>query len=422
MRRRGRKARSIAALTAILGMLLAGCASEAAPAPPPPGRLVGAPAPLDPDQVYLQQRIAAMSPAEKLAALVIVHVPGTDAATIRAVIDAHGFGGVILMGDNIGGPASSVAALTAGLSSEPGLPVLTAIDQEGGIVSRLRDDRALAARELWGLDALAAEQAFAARSALVAQAGVLINFGIVADVTPDRSSFIGPRTLGETPAAAADRVAAAVRGELGTVLSTLKHFPGHGASPDDSHVSIPRSGIDLAAWRATHAVPFQAGIDAGAPLVMTGHLQFDAISPMPASLSPTWIEILRTELRFDGVIITDDLLMLQRSGVAAYADPAANAVRALAAGNDLVLFVLPGEPSTVGIDLGGLVDSLVAALTDGRLDAASIDASLRRVLALRRDASDLEGPYVECGLKCWGASPRSLAVHDIDTGDRRPVF
>lgn len=388
-------------------VVLTGCAAEPVP-PPPPGRLAGAPPPLDVTEVYLQQRIAAMTPQQKLAALVMVHVPGTDAARIRGVIDAYGFGGVILMGDNIGGAAESVAALTAGLSTEAGLPVLTAIDQEGGIVSRLREDQAPAANDLWGAAPAAAEQAFALRSALVARAGVLINFGIVADVTPDRSSFIRTRTLGETPQAAAERVAAAVRGERGTVLSTLKHFPGHGASPDDSHVSIPRSSIDLATWRSTHALPFQAGIDAGAPLVMMGHLQFDQISPLPASLSPTWVSVLRDELGFDGVIVTDDLLMLQRSGVAAYADPVNNAIQALAAGNDLVLFVLPGDPSTVGINLGGLVDSLVAALDDGRLDEPSINASLHRVLSLRRAATGLVEPYVDCGSKCWGESPRSL--------------
>lgn len=422
MRRRERRPPAIAALVALALVVLTGCVPEAGPPAPQPGRLVGAPVPLDPAEVYLQQRIAAMTPAQKVAALVMVHVPGTDPAAIRTVVDAHGFGGVILMGDNIAGPASTVAGLTEVLSSEAGLPLLTAIDQEGGTVRRLVDDQGLAARELWGLDPSAAEQAFATRAALVAQAGVLINFGIVADVTPDRGSFIRSRTLGETPEAAAQRVAAAVRGEQGTVLSTLKHFPGHGASPDDSHVSIPRSDIDLATWRATHALPFAAGIAAGAPLVMTGHLQFDAISPVPASLSPIWIDILRTELRFEGVVVTDDLLMLQRSGEPAYSDPVTNAVQALAAGNDLVLFVLPADPATVGIDPAGLVDALAAALVDGRLDESRIDESLQRVLTLRRQASGLVGPFVDCGAKCWGMSPRSLAVHSIDGGERRPVF
>ncbi|MDX2025062.1 glycoside hydrolase family 3 N-terminal domain-containing protein [Microcella sp.] len=409
MRRRHDRSRAIAVVGALIAVSLGGCSIAPIDAVPAQSRLVGAPAPLDVDQVYRDQRIAAMTPEQKLAALVMIHVPGTDAGSIRAVIDAHGLGGVILMGDNVAGPASSVAALTAGLSTDAGLPVLTAIDQEGGTVRRLDDDRALAARDLWGLDPSATEQAFAARSALVASAGVMINFGIVADVTPDRSSFIRPRTLGETPSAAAERVAAAVRGEMGVVLSTLKHFPGHGASPDDSHVSIPRSNISLETWRTTHAVPFQAGIDAGAPLVMMGHLQFDQISPMPASLSPAWIDILRSEMGFDGVIVTDDLLMLQASGVPAYANPTANAIAALAAGNDVVLFVLPGDPSTVGVNLTMLISDLAAALDDGRLDPARIDESLDRVLAIRRDASGQSAPYVDCGLKCWGQSPRSLA-------------
>lgn len=351
-----------------------------------------------------------MTTAQKVAALVMVHVPGTDPAPIKAVIDAHGLAGVILMGDNIAGPASTVVALTSALSSEAGLPVLTAIDQEGGVVRRLREDAALAARDLRGLEPAATEQAFRSRSALVAEAGVLINFGIVADVTPDRSSFIRNRILGETPEAAAERVAAAVRGELGTVLSTLKHFPGHGASPDDSHESIPRSSIDLPTWLSTHAVPFRAGIEAGAPLVMMGHLQFDQISPIPASLSPAWVSLLRGELGFEGVIVTDDLLMLQRSGVADYADPVANAIRALAAGNDLVLYVLPADPSTVGIDLTSVIAALAAAVNDGRIDEAQIDASLHRVLALRRAASGEEGPYLDCGPKCWGESPRSIPL------------
>ncbi|UYN84591.1 MAG: glycoside hydrolase family 3 protein [Microcella sp.] len=373
-------------------------------AAPAPARLVGAPAALDVREIYLQQRIATMSIEQKVAALVMIHVPGTDPARIRDVVDAHGFAGVILMGDNIAGLAPVVAGLTSALNSEVGLPVLTAIDQEGGIVRRLREDNAPAARALRDLPPEAAEDAFRERSSLVAQAGVLINFGIVADVTPDRSSFIMSRTLGESPDASADRVAAAVRGERGIVLSTLKHFPGHGASPDDSHVSIPHSSIGMTEWRATHAVPFRAGIAEGAQLVMMGHLQFSRISPLPASLSPTWVAILRHELGFDGVIVTDDLLMLQRSGIADYRDPVENGVRALAAGNDLLLYVLPGDPSTVGVDLSGLVTALAAAVDDGRLDESRIDASLHRVLGLRRDASVEIGPFIDCGPKCWGSS------------------
>ncbi len=407
MRRRRQHTRAVAVGLVAALATITGCTAAAEPPPPPLARLVGAPAPLDPTAVYLEQRIAAMSLEQKVAALLMVHVPGTDPARIRAVIDAHGLGGVILMGDNIGGPAATVAGLTGALSAEAGLPVLTAIDQEGGIVRRLRDDTFAASWELRGAPASAAEQAFAGRSTLVAEAGVLINFGIVADVTPDRSSFIHVRTLGESPAAAAERVAAAVRGEQGAVLSTLKHFPGHGASPDDSHVSIPRSALTIAQWRATHAVPFQAGIDAGAPLVMTGHLLFERVSPLPASLSPTWITILRQQLGFDGVIVTDDLLMLQRSGVAAYRDPVQNAVRALAAGNDLLLFVLPADPSTVGVDLGALIDALALAVIDGRIDAARLDASLQRVLALRRAASGELGPFVDCGPKCRGEIGRA---------------
>lgn len=405
--------RGIVALALGLATLTAFAACDLGPVPEPAEeptaitRGVSAPPAADPTEIHVSQRIGSMTTEQKVAALVMVHVPGTDAAAIRAVIDAHELGGVILMGDNMAGDPAATLELTSGLSADTGLPLLTAIDQEGGIVRRLPGDGWPAGRALQGANPQAVEEAFADRSALVASAGVLVNFGVVADIEIGSGSFIGPRTLGATPEAAAERVAAAVRGEKGRALSTLKHFPGHGASPDDSHVSIPTSGASLAEWRATHAVPFAAGIEAGAPLVMTGHLRFDSVSPLPASLSPTWIRILRDELAFDGVIVTDDLLMLQRSGDARYRDPIENGVRALAAGNDLLLYVLPGDPSTVGFEAGALVDALVAAVASGRVDEADVDDSLRRVLTLRRAASGESGPYRDCGPKCLGESPRA---------------
>ncbi|WP_082514911.1 glycoside hydrolase family 3 N-terminal domain-containing protein [Yonghaparkia sp. Root332] len=399
--------RGLAALALLLAASTALAACGAAPEASPVLRGVSAPPAADPTEINVAQRIASMSLEQKVAALVMVHVPGTDPAAIRSVVDGHGLGGVILMGDNVAGDVAATRALTSALSSDPGLPLLTAIDQEGGVVARLPGDVWPAGRALQSASPEEVEGVFAARAGLVESAGVLVNFGIVADIEIGSGSFIGPRTLGETPEAAAERVAAAVRGEQGRALSTLKHFPGHGASPDDSHVSIPTSSLTLAQWRATHAVPFAAGIEAGAPLVMTGHLRFDSVSPLPASLSPTWIRILRDELGFDGVIVTDDLLMLQRSGDAHFGDPIENGVRALAAGNDLLLYVLPGDPASVGFDVGALVDALVAAVTSGRVDEEAVDDSLRRVLALRRAASAETGPFSDCGLKCVGLSPRA---------------
>ena len=407
MRRRSSRPRALLAAAAALAVLvLAGCVSYGAAPRAPEARSAGAPPLLDPAALYVDQRLADMTLRQKLAAQVMIHVPGTDASRIRSVVERHGFGGVILMGDNVGGSATTVSRLTAALHAEPGLPILTAIDQEGGIVRRLLADDAPAGRALWTAPPSATEAAFRERAGLVDQAGVLINFGVVADVSPDGSSFIGPRTLGESPTASAERVAAAVRGESGAALSTLKHFPGHGASPDDSHVSVPRSSISLEEWRRTHAVPFIAGIEAGAPLVMTGHLQFDSISAVPATLSSEWITILRDELGFDGIVVTDDMLMLQRSGLAEYADPERNAVRALAAGNDLLLYVLPGDPRSVGIDPESLLDALVASVEDGTVSQASVDDSVRRLISTRRAASGESGPHRDCGPKCWGQSPR----------------
>ena len=407
MRRRSSRPRALLAAAAAFAVLaVAGCVSYEAAPRAPEVRAAGAPPLLDPTVLYVDQRLADMTLRQKLAAQVMIHVPGTDASRIRSVVERHGFGGVILMGDNVGGSAATVSRLTAALHAEPGLPILTAIDQEGGIVRRLLADDAPAGRALWTAPPSATEAAFRERAGLVDQAGVLINFGVVADVSPDGSSFIGPRTLGESPNASAERVAAAVRGESGAVLSTLKHFPGHGASPDDSHVSVPRSGISLEEWRRTHAVPFVAGIEAGAPLVMTGHLQFDRISAMPATLSSEWITILRDELGFDGIVVTDDMLMLQRSGLAEYADPERNAARALAAGNDLLLYVLPGDPRAVGIDPESLLDALVASVEEGTVSQASVDESVRRLISTRRAASGETGPYRDCGPKCWGESPR----------------
>jgi len=361
-----------------------GCAATDGPVPTSTPETV--PVPATPAQ-WADERVSELTIEQKAASLLMLHAPGTDPAPLRALVD-EGVSGLILMGDNVPGTPAELAALTKAVQADPEAPVLMGIDEEGGEVQRLPWDGTAGAEALRAAPADAAEDAFAARAATLADVGVDVNFGIVADVTADPSSFISGRVLGADPEAAADRVAAAVAGERGAVLSTLKHFPGHGAAPGDSHDSVPTAPLTVEQWRAGPAIPFEAGIDAGAELVMTGHLAYPAIDAAPASLSPEWHRILREELGFDGVVVTDDMLMLQANGLPEYADPGENAVRAIAAGSDLLLYVLPADPSEFGISVSGLVDSIVAAVHSGRLDEARLDDAVERVLELRRSLAN----------------------------------
>jgi len=381
---------------AAVTLMLLGCVADPAPDRHGPGT---APRKTSAERVeaFAEGRLASMTLTEKVASLLMLHQPGTDAARLRSFAVSHDLGGLILMGDNVPTGTADLAALTDGISSDPGLPLLIGIDQEGGTVSRLAADRASGADELKSLPARATTEAFTSRSTLLADAGINLNFGIVADVTPDPHSFIYDRVLGTDAAQGEQRVAAAVSGEHGRVLSTLKHFPGHGATSGDSHRGVPSTALGRADWLAEVAPPFRAGIAAGAEVVMFGHLAYTAVDPRPASLSPEWHAILRTELGFDGVAVTDDMLMLQQSGLPQYADPVENAISALAAGNTMLLYVLPANPAAAGVDIPLMITGIVAAVDSGRIPLATIDDDVRRLLVLRRTLSGRTGPFVPVG-------------------------
>ena len=383
----------VVAVAAVV-LLLAGCTAPPPVAPPPaasPERALARYT--DPIRTYADGRLSIMTLDQKIASMLMVHVPGTDASAIGSTAAGYGLGGVILMGDNVPDPASALADMTPVIAGEPGLPVLIAMDQEGGIVRRIKTDVGPAAAQLRNDSPDAARAAFLDRGALLQSVGVTVNFGIVADVTADTSSFIYSRTLGNTADEAAPRVAAAVEGEAGEVLSTLKHFPGHGVAPGDSHSSIPTTGISLDDWRAGHESPFAAGIDAGAEFVMFGHLQFDAIDPVPATLSLAWHDLLRDELGFDGISITDDMNMLENSGRPEYANQAANAVAAVAAGNTMLLYVQ-------GVDVPTVVGAIRDAVLAGTINPSVVDDAAHRLLVLRRTLSGQTGPFAHCFEEC----------------------
>ncbi|AMB58455.1 glycoside hydrolase family 3 N-terminal domain-containing protein [Microterricola viridarii] len=339
--------------------------------------------------------LAAMPLEQKISSLLMLHAPGTDGAALRAFVDRYRLGGLILMGDNMPGGTdatdlAALGALTATIRGTDAFPPLIGIDQEGGDVMRIGPDPAPGADTLRGMPAAATADAFRARSELLASAGIAVNFGVVADVSADPGSFIYTRSFGSDAAASSERVASAVAGEKNHVLSTLKHFPGHGAAPGDSHHTVPSSAMGLEEWRATEAPPFRAGIDAGAELVMFGHLAYDAIDAAPASLSPEWHRLLREELGFTGLAITDDMRMLQDSGDPRYADPVANTIAAFAAGNDVVLLTLPADPATVGVDIDAMIAGVAAAVRTGAIDAAQIDDSVLAVLRVKENLNSSE--------------------------------
>jgi beta-N-acetylhexosaminidase len=297
-------------------------------------------------------------------------------------------GGIILVGfaaeDPTGAtnPATNVEnpeqvrALTDGLRTAAGGPLLIGTDQEYGVVTRVREGVTMLPSAL-GLGAAArpelTERAWGVAGAELAAMGINVDFAPVADTLgPGGSAVIGSRAFGADPAANSAQVAAAVRGLRGAgVAGVLKHFPGHGHTTADSHKELPVVSLSRAEWERLDRPPFAAGIAAGAPLVMSGHLDVPAIDPgVPATFSAKVMTgVLRDELKFGGVAVTDAMNMAPAMKWA----PGEAAVRALLAGNDLVLM----PP-----DVTAARDGILAALRDGRLPRARLVEAAGRVRAL----------------------------------------
>jgi beta-N-acetylhexosaminidase len=170
--------------------------------------------------------------------------------------------------------------------------------------------------------------------------------------------------------------AAAVKGfEDAGVVSAAKHFPNHGPALEDSHVGRPRIDHDMQAMVQRDLPPFRAAIEAGVPMIMTGHLVYPAIDPdWPASLSPAAMRLLRGELGFDGAIVTDDLVM---EGAKRGETTTRATVTAVTAGADLLLISGPPEEQAAAYD------AVVTAVESGEIPRERIDASVERIKSIK---------------------------------------
>jgi beta-N-acetylhexosaminidase len=323
----------------------------------------------------------------KISSLLVLHTPGTDPQKIAGFVEKYQPAGLILMQNNIPKSFDKLRDITTAIHSKSTTPALIAIDEEGCSVKRLKDDIYPCAGELKNQPPQASYEAFQRRSHLLKQAGINLNFGIVADITDDENSFIYPRTFGDDPKGAGELVAAAVSGTKGVTYSTLKHFPGHGATGTDTHQAIPNINTSKKTWLGTHAVPFRQGIEAGADIVMFGHLAYTKIDPQPATLSKIWHDTLNEDLGFNGITITDDMIMLLSSGNQDYSDPVKNAVQAINAGNTLLLYVTNHESEASNIDIQALIDGLADAVKNNQLSEETIKQSATRVIKFRQALS-----------------------------------
>lgn len=287
-------------------------------------------------------------------------------------------GGVILFGRNVEAPeqVNEVAAEAEALGRA--MPAWVSIDQEGGRVARLKEPFTvwppMATLGRAGSEALAARFA-SALAAELAAVGVTLDYAPVLDVhTNPRNPVIGDRALADE----ADRVATLGRVLVRTlqeagVAACGKHFPGHGDTSTDSHLELPLVEHPPDRLRAVEFEPFRAAIAEGVAFIMTAHVLVPSLDErFPATLSPAIVDtLLRRELGFDGVILSDDLEMKAVSARHTVPDAAVSAIRA---GCDAVL-VCGGD-----VDLQGrTLEALIRAAESGELPAAALDGTFRRL-------------------------------------------
>lgn len=308
-----------------------------------------------------------------------VELPDWLALRLRA-----GLAGVCLFGENIASPAQLRALTNQIHAANP--DALIAVDEEGGDVTRLfySQGSPFPGNAILGrIDdvALTAEVARAVGEELRAS-GCNLTFAPDADINSNADNpVIGVRSFGADPTLVARHTVAWTRGiQAAGVGASVKHFPGHGDTSTDSHETQPVISRSAAELRSRELVPFLAAIEAGAKSVMTSHILLPRLDPdNPATLSRRILQgLLRDELRFDGVIVSDALDMAGASGTIGI--PAA-AVRAIAAGCDLLCI----GTRTTDAQLAEIERAIDAAVASGALDAARLAEAAARTTALGRE-------------------------------------
>lgn len=310
----------------------------------------------------------------------VIHAEYVGTSSPTGLVNRLHLGGVVVFSGNYRGTEqirlSNRTLQQSAREAGREFPVAIGVDQEGGLVERVTGGTRLPTFMTAG----AAGRPLLTRAAAVASGrelaalGFTTDYAPVADVTLGRADpTIGARSAGVRPRVVAAQTVAAARGYRSAgVISTLKHFPGHGSVTADSHLTLPVQQKSVRELAAGDFVPFRAGVDAGLPSVMVGHIDVRSVDPgTPSSLSRPVVEgLLRGRLGFDGLVVTDSLTM---QAVADRFPSGLAAVRALRAGADVVLMPVSAR---------GARDGILRAVQSGRLSSERLAQAATRQVAL----------------------------------------
>lgn len=326
----------------------------------------------------IKEVVANMTLEEKVGQLFFVRVPEVN--QVEDITTYH-LGGYVLFGRDMENESqTSLTQKIASYQAASKIPLLIGSDEEGGTVTRVSQNANLVAEPFASPQALYAAGGFAAiKSDTINKAKVLHDFGInaglfpIADVATDPNTFIYDRTIGLDAQGTSEYVETVVKALKGEKSgSTLKHFPGYGNNRD-SHVEIVRDTRSLKELRETDFKPFKAGIKAGADSVLVSHNIIDGIDKTkPASISKAVHDVLRNELRFDGVIMTDDMDM---AGLADFISQADAGLAALKAGNDLIM------SSSYQVQ----IPRILTAVKSGEYSEEALDTAVMHVLTWKKN-------------------------------------
>lgn len=331
----------------------------------------------------LEELVAHMTLEEKVGQMFFIRA---DASFDQTTFDTYHPGGILLFGQDVENKTvSQLQEYIASFQCYSTYPLFIGIDEEGGTVTRVSHNSNLVEEAFESPRNLYEQGGFEAviedshkKSSLLKSFGINVNFAPVVDYSVDYGDFMYQRAFGnnieETCEFAEKIVSAMKEDQMGCVL---KHFPGYGNN-GDTHTNIITDYREYDIFVEQDFLPFQSGIEAGADSVLVSHnIVVSMDETYPASLSENVHRILREDLGFEGVIITDDLVM---SGIADFISADAAAVQAVKAGNDMMIVS----------DYAVQYDAVVAAVQNGELDIQKIDESVIRILRWKYNLGLLE--------------------------------